>query len=109
MLSLRGSTLALTGICKRRVCRIPLPNLFILFLGVRSVPGGAQLFLRFFLTTADPAFLLSNFATASASHAAFSFPLPAEGRLLHSRDPESPAISAKLRLLRTDSSYSSMS
>src|ERR1700678_3843030 len=35
------------------------------------------------------AFFLSSLATASASHAAFNFPRPADGRLLHSADPAS--------------------
>src|SRR5579863_9840824 len=41
------------------------------------------------------AFFFSTRATASASHAAFSFPRPA-GRLFHSADPASPATCSRV-------------
>src|SRR5580704_9469786 len=66
-----------------------------------SASSAASGFFSFF-------FFLSSRAIASASHGAFNLPPPA-GRLRHSLEPASPALSSMLRLLSTDSSKSTAS
>src|SRR5271169_3880869 len=78
-------------------------KVFPLFTSASSASSAVFSCFGFFFCPLVAAFFLSSFATASASQAAFSFPPPA-GRLLHSADPASPAIWARLRPLSTDSS-----
>src|SRR6267378_4238372 len=69
-------------------------------------PAAFFLLLLFSVTSVSPVVkpfrFLSARATASASHAALSFPRAAGRLLVHSVDPLSPAISLMVRPVSTD-------